>query len=280
VTTLLDSCHTLLSFNNLYSNPKIYTAVSEKYQDTTIVSGNIRFLIDALGNYDEPFAPIILDRIVESFTTTSTIGIVIGHLHSVGNFLGELFGSEYRDEFFEIIGKVTDLSYEPTVSDPQYLPEDQVDSYLESIEDPIGKVLHFLALKGLTTNCLVRVVDLSKLKDGVAVVGNRLNVRNTAPREVHFDAKEFNFLDPSGELVKTITEIKQLVSKRNAGLVGKALSAYCSGTGYTTADLRNSQVLHLRNRQISDDDIAKIQGVKKSWLRKRVRTFIKLTGAS
>jgi hypothetical protein len=269
-----------LSFNNLYSNPQIYKAVSEKYQDTTIVSGNISCIIDPLRQYEEPFAPIILDRIVESFQSVSTIGIVIGHLHSVGNYLGELFGSEYRDEFFEIIRRVTELSYEPTVSDPQYLPEDQIDSYLESIEDPIGKVLHFLALNGLTTNCLIRVDDLSKLKEGVAVVGNRLNVRNTAPREVRFDADKFNFLDPSGELVKTISEIKQLVSKRNAGLVGKALSAYCSGTGYTTADLRNSQVLHLRNRDVKDDEIAKIQGVSKHWLRKRVRTFMKLLGLS
>ena len=116
------------------------------------------------------------------------------------------------------------------------------------------------------------------MKDGVAVIGEKLNRCNSAPRTVHFDPDWLNQLDPNGEVIGIVQGIAEKVTQDNAGELAERLGDYYNGCGYSIHDLRNSHAINLDKKGYLKEEVAEIQGVQKKSLTNRLVNFRRKTG--
>lgn len=264
---------------NLKSTQEIYDFVSNRYTRTAINQGHYGFILHGLESFDSPFG----DRMLESFDDVdkqSTLNARVMNLRSVGNLLEVDFGNQYTDEFNRIADKASLKTVQPTNETARYLsPEDALD-YFKSIKSPVGGAIQCLAyIAGLTPNCLLRDLNnLSFLKDGVAVIGEKLNRCNTAPRTVFFNPDWLNQLDPNGEVIGVVQGIAEKVTQDNAGELAERLGDYYNGCGYSIHDLRNSNAINLDRKGYLKEEVAEIQGVQKKSLTNRLVNFRRKTG--
>ncbi|WP_186589919.1 hypothetical protein [Synechococcus sp. MVIR-18-1] len=230
-------------------------------------------------DFETPFGNAMLESF-DGVNKQSTLDARVKNLKGVGNLVEVDFGSHYKEEFDEIADKASQKVVEPSQELGRYLKPENAFEHFESILNPSGRALQCLAyIAGLTPNDLLRELnDLQFLKDGVAVIGEKLNQENPSPRSVKFDPDWLNQLDPNGEVIENIQNIVGKVTADNAGDLANDLTNYYAGSGYTINDLRNCHAINLFNEGYLMQEIAEIQGVEKSWLRSRVANFKRKAG--
>lgn len=264
---------------NLKSNEEFFNYVSNNYASTSESRGHYRFILKSLEDFETPFASTMLDSF-DDVNKQSTLNARVRNLRGVGNLVEVDFGTKFRDEFFEIADSASQKKVSPTEETGRYLPLDEAFDYLKSIESPSGRALQCLAyVAGLTPNDLLRELnDLRLLKDGDALIGEKLNDTNSKGRKVTFNPDWLNELDPNGEVVGIIQNIASKVTADNAGELANDLSNYSSGSGYTIYDLRNSHAINLLNEGYLMQEVAVMQGVETASLRKRLTNFKRKAG--
>lgn len=264
---------------NLKSNEEVYNCVSNHYSLTSRNQSHYGFIIHALEDFDSPFGPRMLDSF-DDVNKQSTLDARVRNLRRVGNLLEVDFGSKFLDEFTDLAVEASKRKVDSSQEVGRYLHPNDAFDYLKSIESPTGRAIQCLAYTaGLTPNDLLRELNnLKQLKNGLAVVGERLHACNPKNRTVDFNPDWLNQLDPDGEVVGIIQAMAKKVTPNNAGDLAERLGNYYNGSGYTIFDLRNSHAINLDNEGCLHHQIAEIQGCKTASLRQRLRNFKRKAG--
>lgn len=248
---------------SIHSTPELYQFFKTYYTATSVETGQYKVLLESLSVFDRPFGDEILERLSEKLYTERVVAQIVCNLYGMGTLAGKVFGQVYKDEFKKVAQAVETIPTAPSRERGKYLSLDEADEYFDSIKNPVGRAIQCLAYDaGLTPNDLLRELNgLRYLHEGLAVIGERFNKTNNAPRTIHFDPSRLNRLDPERELIGVVQMVTENTTADNAGLKGEVLGNYYHGSGYTIADLRNCHAFHLELMGYSQKEVGEMQGV-------------------
>lgn len=224
---------------NLYKDSEsILNAIQQHY----VNDGVVRMLSRRCTNYPEWSAAQLFEEALIAQNHSDGWRLALSIYKKIASYLDD----QQEREALIAIARVESNRDEVQPSNrrrDEYIKEADIENFLASIEKPLDRALHYLAVAcGATRNCLARQgTDFSRMNEGIIIVGERTS--RSAPKggEIEFDAGYyFDAIDPDNVLAQA---------------PHKVLSVEVNPV-YTLQELRTSYGRHLLNSGLPFDVIA------------------------
>ena len=271
--------YNFLTMNNLPKSAEIVDIIESDYNSTVLSKHQLSRIHTILSECNGDNIVAELESWMDTVESRDSLNKTGAILNSLANKAeAKLANAVIADDLRECAPYALERAdTRPTVvQDRNFLSDEKVVEYLDSLETSAQRVFCFLArYAGLTKTCMLRA-DFSDIASGKVTVGPQTEVNQPCERTVPFDSSYLKKKDLE-EVVSYMAN--KVLHPGGYGLSGdEVIGQHTHGLEFTLRDLRNSHAVSLLQQGRTWNEVAEIQGVGVTSFRDRVSKFMSING--